>query len=434
MARAPRTGDEASRARRPEADEADGAALRARAEPIEVEDPNQIGEGAIGRPDGRAAPSGEDLSSKTEFEGLPDPTARAGDDADGGIDPNDLDLAAGRDGRFPGDADVGEDPFGLDVDADALAAETHGGVPDLPGAGSSVADPFDDGLSTDVPDEYSLAGNEAGDLTGAADLTATIGGLAMSSNPIAQVGFGAYGVTRGVDEAFGISDSYWEQVDNPTGEFGDGEPATEEPEDDSGVDPGSSQLGDDKPEDHGETQDPNGQSEGEPATEPDQSEGEPDTGTDGQSEGEPDTGSEGMSVGDPATEPDQSVEPDPSGTTEDRGADSQTFGKSPSMDPEIGETYFAIQQGARGTAEVQYSDVPQDSGGGPIDYDGVDYGEGGAPQPVENIPADAIEGHDSGVIDPHDDPVNSFLGVDDSADASMEGAEPTGDAAETMEG
>jgi hypothetical protein len=423
-----RTRDRASK----EPVEATDAAQRARPDPTKVEDPNRIGEGAIDARDGRAAPSEEDLSSKTDFEGVPDPASRAGGDGEA-FDPHDLDLTPVHDGRFAGDSDLGGDPFGLDVDGDALTAESHGGVPDLPGAGNSVADLFDAGLDTEVPAEYSLAGNETGQT---AANPAPPGYVMLDNGEI---------VPKDSDAAKGggTTTSLLEERLEAT--------ATGALDDDGQDDDGATGVGatgkgfwdwvtGEDPEDEQETtntekaEEVQQQKEQEQLEEEQQDEPEPDEPKNDGSEptepqGDADDGSDvGADDQDPPT--------DATAVAGDYDPESgQNFGRSPSMDDEIGETYFEIQQGALGGSEVQYADQPSSGGSEPLDYDGVDYG-GEKLQPVEDIPADVVTAalYNGGDIDPHEDPTASFTGVDDSADAATAAADDGGDAAEVMEG
>lgn len=452
------TGHEADRGgamkeRQRTTERSDDAVDDVRAAPMAVEDPNGIGERAVGRHDDRRAPSEEDLSSKTEFEGLRDPTANGGDQT--GFDPHELDLGPGiGDGTFAGDVEHADDPFGLDVDGDALAAETHGGVPEVPQPMDPLGDGTLSGPTTDVPAEYSLAGNETGQTMAN---PAPPGHVMLSTGDIVPEGSPA--ATADGDNGTSLLGQRFDAVgagaidddgsDDDTGDGGDAgtplpgatgtAPPDEETDDEEGESLGVVTVGgtgvmdaleamftDDDPEQRNtekaaEVQQQKEQEQQDPAG----GDGDP---TDPQ-------GTDGTGTAETTDTADEPPPDDPSGSAEDYGEGSQTFGRSPSMDDEIGETYFDIQHGAIATSEIQYGDQPTSASAGPLEYDGIDYGDEEL-EPVEDLPAEIVTQslYTGGDIDPAEaDASGSFTGADDSADATMEAAEPSGDAGDLMD-
>ncbi|MGI9613558.1 MAG: hypothetical protein ACR2QO_11645 [Acidimicrobiales bacterium] len=85
--------------------------------------------------------------------------------------------------------------------------------------------------------------------------------------------------------------------------------------------------------------------------------------------------------------------------------------KSPSMDPEVGDTYFGIGQDAAAGSEVQYADTPESGEGDALEYDGIDYGQEYSDPDLDRHEAEAMAALDP-LSSPDVDPIEHTSGGD----------------------
>ncbi len=235
--------------------------------------------------------------------------------------------------------DEGDDPFDLDptldgtLDTGRLTEHEQGIIDDL--AGDPFADPLNDPVVTgeEVPDEYDLSGNEAGD--GGADG----GDQPWLLDAIDWLTQPASGGEREVQPSQSNPFPDHKYVE------GEGWVPLEEGEED----PDRTNLGESRAESMAEAAE---QEEEEPV----------------------DYGDVDVIDWVVSWFEDDEVD-DGAGTTEDRGPDSAPAPKSPTLDPEIADTHFGIGVEAERNSEIQYADMPGSGDDETTEYDGVDYGD-----------------------------------------------------------